>query len=183
MDPTMFHANETANLLLELLNVNPVALTSDPIEKSKVHALRGFAANLDSPIKHAIEYILGTATGSQAYWWDWYDVPGRLMDGFDNKNGDTMLVDVGGGKGHDLQVFHERFGTRFLGSVVLQESPDVIGSIHSDGLNSSIVRMEHDFFQPQPTKGDLLASYHMLLLIMTRRRSGLCPPPYPPRLV
>ena len=182
MYPTIFHAYETANPLLELANVNPAALTSDPIDKSKLFALRRFAANLDSPIKRATAYILGTATGSQAYWWDWYDVQGRLIDGYDNKIGHTMLVDVGG-KGHDLQAFHERFGTSFLGSVVLQESPDVIGGIHSNGLNSGIVRMEHDFFQPQPIKGDLLASYHMLLLIIKRRCSGISPPPYPPRLV
>jgi len=162
MYPTMFHANETANLLLELANVNPAALTSDPIDKSKLFALRRFAANLDSPIKRATAYILGTATGSQAYWWDWYDVQGRLIDGYDNEIGDTMLVNVGG-KGHDLQCFHERFGTSCVGSLVLQDSPGVTEDIRPDGLDGSIVGMEHDFFQPQPIKGNPLGPYHLTI--------------------
>jgi hypothetical protein len=94
------------------------------------------------------------ASGSQSCWLDWFDVEGRLLDGYDSTKNDTLLVDVGGGNGHVTQKFYEQFGARCSGSVVLQDLPGVIIAIKEDTLDSKIVKMGLDFFEPQPIKGE-----------------------------
>jgi hypothetical protein len=100
--------------------------------------------------------FMGATGGSKSYWWDWYDVQGRLLEGYDKRKGDTLLVDVGGGKGHDLQIFHEQFATSQSGCLVLQDMPSVIEGIQEDYLDSSIKKMGHNFFEPQPVKGECM---------------------------
>jgi hypothetical protein len=83
-------------------------------------------------------------------------VQGRILEGFEAGEGRPLLVDVGGGKGHDLQVFWERFcrdeeGMR--GELVLQELGSVIEGIREEELDGSVKRMEYDFFMEQPVKG------------------------------
>lgn len=90
--------------------------------------------------------------GSREYWWDWYDVEGRLLEGFDKKTGEALLVDVAGGKGHDLQAFYEKFGNK--GELVLQEIPAVIEGIKDGELDPVVKRTVYDFFAPQPIRGN-----------------------------
>jgi hypothetical protein len=97
--------------------------------------------------------FMEAASGTQSCWLDWFDVQGRLLDGYDSTKNDTLLVDVGGGKGHDTQKFFEQYGARFPGSVVLQDQPGVIDGIKEGTLDGKIVKMGHDFFEPQPVKG------------------------------
>jgi len=61
-----------------------------------------------------------------------------------------LLVDIGGGLGHDLAAFHEAFPT-LPGKLILQDLPVVINDIKE--LDASIERTTHDFFKPQPVKG------------------------------
>ncbi len=61
-----------------------------------------------------------------------------------------LLVDIGGGLGHDLAAFHARFPS-LPGRLILQDLAPVINSI-SD-LPPSIERQVHDFFTAQPVKG------------------------------
>lgn len=96
---------------------------------------------------------MGNTMGSREYWWDWYDVQGRLLTGFDKSKNEALLVDVAGGKGHDLQSFYEKFGDQ--GGLVLQEIPAVIEGIKDGDLHPSIQKTVHDFFRPQPIKGEL----------------------------
>jgi hypothetical protein len=61
-----------------------------------------------------------------------------------------LLVDLGGGLGHDVAAFHKEFPT-LPGRLILQDLPSVINEI--EVLDESIDRQIHDFFQPQPIKG------------------------------
>ena len=60
-----------------------------------------------------------------------------------------LLVDVGGGLGHDLTAFHTKF-PNLPGKLILQDLPVVINNVK---LDAAIERIAHDFFQPQPVRG------------------------------
>lgn len=83
-------------------------------------------------------------------WFDFFPVQEKLLDGF---TGGPLLVDVGGSEGYELQCFKETFPSA-KGDLVLQDLPVVIDRIQN--LDSDIIRMEHDFFTPQPVKGMIL---------------------------
>lgn len=88
-------------------------------------------------------------------WFDFSDVNSILFDGLNSKDEhSTLLVDMGGGRGHDLEAFRKRFPDA-KGELVLQDLPPVIDDIKE--LDSSIVRMKHDFFTEQPIKGSYLS--------------------------
>ncbi|KAF1731660.1 Demethylsterigmatocystin 6-O-methyltransferase [Beauveria bassiana] len=66
----------------------------------------------------------------------------------------AVLVDVGGGKGHDLQAFYEAFpDSGRAGALVLQDLPPVIDSIEPGTLDPALVTQKHDIFTRQPVRG------------------------------
>lgn len=71
----------------------------------------------------------------------------------------VLIVDVGGGKGRDLQTFHKKIPT-LPGQLVLQDRASVLENEEVKGLDDKIKVMEHDFFTPQPIKGDPRPSTH-----------------------
>lgn len=93
--------------------------------------------------------FMGNTMGARGYWVDWYPLQDRLLDGADPDS--ALLVDVGAGKGHDLQAFHEKFPKE--GPLFLQDLGSVIHSL--TGLSSGIHRMTYDFFEEQPVKGTI----------------------------
>lgn len=63
-----------------------------------------------------------------------------------------LVVDLGGGKGHDLTKFAAKHPAIARGSLVLQDLPDMIKSVAPDA-EGKIAIQPHDFFTPQPVKG------------------------------
>ncbi|KAF3406312.1 Demethylsterigmatocystin 6-O-methyltransferase [Talaromyces pinophilus] len=83
-----------------------------------------------------------------SHWADWFPVQERLLDRVSPDR--PLLVDVGGGRGHDLEGFKQRFPVE-AGKLVLEDLPSVIDDIqHLDG---DIQRIKHSFFEPQPVQG------------------------------
>ena len=83
-------------------------------------------------------------------WFDIYDVRTELASET-TSTGQALLVDVGGGKGHDIAQFAARFPD-LPGDLVLQDLPQTFDS----GLvasSDSVRIMGHDFFTEQPVKG------------------------------
>ncbi|KAF2184635.1 sterigmatocystin 8-O-methyltransferase [Zopfia rhizophila CBS 207.26] len=108
--------------------------------------------------------FMGNTMGSRAYWCDWYDVKGRVLDGFDESKGPALLVDVAGGNGHDLQIFHDKFKQKgYPGKLVLQELPKVLEGIKEGELDAKIERAEYDFFTEQPARGACTYFMHHIL--------------------
>lgn len=113
---------------------------------------------------HSMPYLfqdfnlfMGNTMGAREYWHEWYDVNGRLITGFDHSKSPTLLVDVGGGKGHDLLAFDSTFGSppkHYEGKLVLQDLPHVLDDIAENELSANIVKMSHDFFTEQPVRGE-----------------------------
>ncbi|KAF2115133.1 S-adenosyl-L-methionine-dependent methyltransferase [Lophiotrema nucula] len=107
--------------------------------------------------------FMGHTMGAREYWVEWWDVEGRLLSGFDERSGEgVLLVDVAGGRGHDVQAFCEKVGEG-RGRVVLQEVRGVLDGIEEGELDRSVERMEYDFFSEQPVKGARAYFMHHIL--------------------
>lgn len=107
-------------------------------------------------LMHDFNLFMGNTMGARQYWHEWYDVQGHLLSGFDPSQSSALLVDIGGGKGHDLQAFDKTFGEpswQGASRLVLQDLPPVLDAVPENGLPESIERMAHDFFNEQPVKG------------------------------
>jgi hypothetical protein len=87
-----------------------------------------------------------------AMWFEssFYPVTERLVHGFDSSNSDVFLVDVGGGKGHDLAAFATTF-PKLPGLLILQDQPAVIAEVPASIMDSFLAQ-PHDFFTPEPVK-------------------------------
>lgn len=97
--------------------------------------------------------FMGNTMGAREYWHEWYDIRRRLLSDFEPSIESALLVDIGGGKGHDLIAFVETFGKGEEGydrQLVLQDLPHVLDDV---GDFSGIRKMAHDFFEEQPVKG------------------------------
>ena len=116
-------------------------------------------------------------------WFDAFPVEDILFQASQKSNDEILLIDIAGGRGHDLEAFRRRFPNA-SGKLILQEVPDVINDIQN--LDESIVRMEYDFFTPQPVLGKwTLACYFCIvgsLTHMPSRRSSILLPRHIPQL-
>jgi hypothetical protein len=86
---------------------------------------------------------------SREYWHQWYDIGERLLSEY-NKAFGHLLIDLGGGKDHDLQAFYQKFAGKHEGVLVLQDLAPVLDSIAPLALHPSIRKVPQDFFTAQP---------------------------------
>lgn len=96
--------------------------------------------------------FMGNTMGARRYWVEWFPIQERLLDGASLAQpaaDSPLLVDVGGGKGHDLLAFHKRYPRQ--GRLVLQDLAHVTEAI--EDLDPHIERMPYDFFTVQPLEG------------------------------
>jgi hypothetical protein len=93
--------------------------------------------------------FMGNTMGAREYWVDWFPVPERLLDGTESQTGSALVVDVGGGRGHDMLAFNAKYPGR--GRLVLQDLPSITDGL--DDLDPYVEVMPYDFFTEQPVKG------------------------------
>ncbi|KAK4496566.1 hypothetical protein PRZ48_012546 [Zasmidium cellare] len=105
--------------------------------------------------------FMGNTMGARSYWVDWYPVAERLLDGLDASSG-SLLVDVDGGKGHDLQAFIKKFPDT-KGKLVLQDLPEALASIKDGDLDRRIYKQDQDFFAPNQEVGARAYLMHHIL--------------------
>jgi hypothetical protein len=97
---------------------------------------------------------------ARANWFKYCHVESILLDGYKGEN-TPLLVDVGGNRGYDLQGLKQKYpAVGGPGKLIVQDLPQVIADIND--LDEDIVRMEYDFFAPQPVKGTLSAYYTVI---------------------
>ena len=65
---------------------------------------------------------------------------------------DVLLVDVAGGRGHDVGKFRAHF-PHLPGRCILQDLPETIAQVRKTTPPQGVELMEYDFFTPQPVKG------------------------------
>ncbi|CAI7610465.1 unnamed protein product [Penicillium crustosum] len=93
-------------------------------------------------------------------WVDWFDIQQLIIDGYNAKPEEVLLVDVGGGEGNYLRQFREKF-PEAPGRLILQDLPQVISTI--ENLPEGTELAPHDFFTPQPVKGARTYFMHWIL--------------------
>lgn len=84
-------------------------------------------------------------------WVDWFPVREKLLlEGSGVCADSPLLVDVAGGRGHDLLEFHERFPDH-SGKLILQDQQSVLDSVAvlPDGIEKKAI----DFFKEKPVPG------------------------------
>lgn len=92
---------------------------------------------------------------NRAFWADWFPVRERVLNHPDLSAEKPLLVDIGGGRGHDLIVFRERFPDA-PGKLILEELPEVIDEVRGvrDLDAAGVETVKYDFFdQVQPVQG------------------------------
>jgi len=84
-------------------------------------------------------------------WHDYYPVIERLGTGLRTDAPAVLLVDVGGGLGHEIAGFHAQFA-QLPGRLILQDQESVISQVKNstEPLSPAITPLHHDFFTPQP---------------------------------
>ncbi|KAI9369373.1 S-adenosyl-L-methionine-dependent methyltransferase [Aspergillus egyptiacus] len=75
---------------------------------------------------------------------------------------DVLLVDVGGGVGHDLAEFHRKW-PQIPGRLILQDLPEVLEQAKTMNPTPAIEKMSHNFFTEQPIKGARAYYMHSVL--------------------
>lgn len=98
--------------------------------------------------------FMGLYATDRPRWLDPGHFPVEKILGEEAKIGDentVLMVDVGGGKGHDLILFREKY-PNLPGRLILQDLPFVISQAGS--LPAGLEAMPHDFFTPQPINGE-----------------------------
>ncbi|OBT81411.1 hypothetical protein VE02_09916 [Pseudogymnoascus sp. 03VT05] len=100
----------------------------------------------------------------KANWCDpgFYPVSERMITGFDARSSDVLLVDVGGGRGHDVAAFSAQHES-LMGKIILQDREPVIAGVLASGEERLFEAQIHDFFTPQPIKGARAYSLHSIL--------------------
>ncbi|KAL4881812.1 S-adenosyl-L-methionine-dependent methyltransferase [Aspergillus karnatakaensis] len=98
-------------------------------------------------------------------WMDvgFYDVESLTRD-VEIRSDDVLLVDVGGGVGHDLTEFRRKWPS-IPGRLVLQDLGEVIGQAKAmnGAVGNEVEAVEHDFFTEQPVKGARAYYMHSVL--------------------
>ena len=125
-------------------------------------------ANLQGPFEYTygkslFDYLKGNAEHKDAFdhwmssrragikheWFDIYPIKSQLLAGSTQDNESVFLVDVAGGKGHDISSLRTRFPD-LPGRLVLQDLPQTFEDLPT---LVDIEMMPHDIFTEQPIKG------------------------------
>ncbi|CDM34306.1 hypothetical protein DTO013E5_2304 [Penicillium roqueforti] len=139
---------------------NPEGATTGPLQ---------FAEKIDESLwtwlpKHP-EYLDSCNTfmegdrGARPSWLEWFPVDERLLCGAQN-DAETLMVDVAGGRGHDLAAFMARY-PHVRGRLVLEDLPHVLEESTVDA--ERIEKQPFDLFKPQPIHGARI--YYMKFIL------------------
>lgn len=115
------------------------------------------------PLASCFNNYMGGYRAGKTSWVDpgFYPVEERLGAGLKNDgNGEgegVLMVDVGGGIGHDLEELRAKWPD-VKGRLILQDQASVIESVTGE-KEKGFEKMAHDFFGEQPVKG--ARSYHL----------------------
>lgn len=119
------------------------------------------------PYLQYFDSFMASYRAGKVTWHDlgFYPVAEQLITGFDASVSDVLLVDVGGGKGHDLAAFAAQHSASCSVRLVLQDREPVITDVvaANAGLDLPFEAQAHDFFTPQPMQGARAYYLHSIL--------------------
>ena len=141
----------------------PTDLTNGPFQAAHKTQLPFFAwLDANPPYLQIFNSYMSAYRAGKPSWVDpgFYPVSKQLAEKFDSQSSEVLLVDVGGGLGHDLQELKDKHPS-LPGKLVLQDRPEVINTVSSD--EDIFEATSHDFFTPQPVKGARAYYLHSVL--------------------
>ncbi|KAK4449810.1 S-adenosyl-L-methionine-dependent methyltransferase [Podospora aff. communis PSN243] len=142
----------------------PQGIADGPLQyahETKLNMFEWLHAN--PPAGEQFNHHMGGYANGRPSWYEegFYPVEERLLGGMEE--GGAVLVDVGGGLGHDLEGFDKVWGERVgKGRLVLQDLERVISQI-GEGGGGRVERMVYDFYTEQPVKGARAYYMHSVL--------------------
>jgi hypothetical protein len=142
----------------------PTELTNGPFQYAHKTSLPFFAWIDRNPIYlSSFNNYMSAYRAGKPSWLDpgFYPVEDRLVSGFDSKVSDVLLVDVGGGLGHNLQEMAAKHQS-LPGKLVLQDRPEVVSSLGASA-QGVFVPTSHDFFTAQPIENARAYYLHSVL--------------------
>ena len=126
---------------------NPINSMDTPLQRTFNSPKHFFEQLVDQRILETFQTLMSSYRTGRAEFLDVFPAEDRLLHGA--KSDRALLVDVGGGLGHDVLKFAEKFPNA-EGRLILQDQADVIRQVpHTDKMEC----MVHDFFTPQSVKG------------------------------
>ena len=118
------------------------------------HHMRGISRfeELDRKPERMVHFqnVMAATAATEIHWTDLFPA-GTLIE--THRRSAVLLVDVGGGTGHDLERSRRVLNTPAPGALVLQDRGPVIASAI---VHENITPMAHNFFEEQPVKGMFL---------------------------
>ena len=149
-------------LLKDLNYRNPDNALDAPLQRAFASNKHFFELMVERPeVLNAFQTLMGSYREGRPEFLDIFPAEVQLIRGFhapEHPDG-VLFVDIGGGRGHEVQNFIRKFPDA-KGRMVLQELPDIVQQVEpSDGMEV----MVHDFFTPQPLKGASSSSPHTTL--------------------
>lgn len=109
-------------------------------------------------------YMGGRREGERSWSDPHYFPVEKKLHGSDLNDGTPLLVDVGGGLGHDAEAFRKNY-QNLPGRLIVQDLPGPIEQ--ATPVGRGIEMMSHDFFSPQPIQGESEWPYDLLQLPLT----------------
>lgn len=111
-----------------------------------------FRDNPDRGTSFAV-FMAGQRHG-RVNWLDVYPIEQRMLRDYQHSADAVLLVDIAGGRGHDLKDFRARH-VKVPGRLVLEDLPEIVSQI-DPAWREGIETVAYDFFTPQPIKGKYL---------------------------
>jgi len=151
---------KTVEKVPELIRTNQLhQFPSGPVERSPIQHTFGdsmFGVLSREPRRKRIfdDYMEARHYSKDPRWFEIFPAGQELHKGLEDSDNAALLVDVGGGKGHDIALFRQRF-PNLPGKLILQDLPHTFASLPAKPEGISL--MEHDFFTDQPIKGKYIA--------------------------
>ncbi|KAL8649518.1 MAG: hypothetical protein Q9226_005551 [Calogaya cf. arnoldii] len=137
---------------------SPINVRNSPLQYAKQTQLASFDFIASKP--DTLEDFNNTMTGvrlARSSWFSWFPVHEDLLKDYDQDT--TLMVDIGGGWGHDLVAFRTTWAPD--AALELQDLPHVIADAVNLPLN--IKCREYDFLaNQQPVKGARLYFFHFI---------------------
>lgn len=132
--------------------LNPTDATNGPFQAGHKTDLDmfGFALANKEKFWDDMNTFFEGDRGSRPHWAEWFPVQDKLLGSNVLKPDAPVIVDVGGGRGHDIAGFRKHFPD-LPGRLVLQDQQPVLDSIVA--LDPAIEKRALDFFSEAPVPG------------------------------
>lgn len=128
---------------------NPPEGLLDPMEYTHGYRFFDFFTQNEEHRQAFNDYMAARREGYQLQWYDIFPARERLAVSPVKTLDEVIVCDVGGGQGHELVKFKERYPD-LRGRLVLE---DLETSFEGVKLPEGIEMLAHDFFKPQPIQG------------------------------